>query len=424
MVEECPGSTRLRLGSLCPVGFFLGTSCGCNDEDSVRMECFRNSNHPAPGTNDSYGICGCNTFWGFTGDTCYEEGKLSNVMTYVASVVLVLQVTLLFHCIYVARKSVNSLAELKAWSAKTSTCCLIVCSAMGQVLWNIGMVLTFTRSINVEIWEKRVKIAAPTLTASCFLLGALNISVMWIELARRTKKMKRARSNIRRYRIVVNLLGLACATVIIIFSALRKTQISAIVTIFIFFVLSATFMIGSRRLEHLVRNTALKTRGRVAIQWARKTSYRFSIASFFYVLIAGTYAFGTQKQNGWLMNISMQLLLVTVAILSYIVMWYIRQTMTRVGKRELARGMSRSGKGLGISKTSSKFLSRFGKSKPKNTSAATSTHIVSTPPRSVGAPATGDSGGEGENIERIAPPKVSVIELTSLPRPPPSVERV
>ena len=357
---DCPPPGR-RKGDLCPVGKFnIENTCGCGFVNQFELECIRHENGNHPGTNSSWGVCKCNIFWGFKGPTCEVKGTLTNVMLWMSSLVLFFQVLLLLHALIVSVRAIPSVKALIKWSAKTSTCCCLVTSCAGQVAWGIGMVVSYGRFVPLSMWENSLKMVAPTMTAAFFILGTLNVSVMWIELARRTRRMKRASSNIKRYRFAVNAFGFLSGVTLVTFAILRKTHVAAVFTIICFIAMAASFLIGSKSLESIVKKTGTRARGIIAIQWARKCAVRFSIGAFAYVVVAAMYAYGGQKQNGWTMAINMNFLLIVVGLLVYTILWYIRMTDTKRGRRELARGLSQGKFLTSRSKKSSSFLSMLG----------------------------------------------------------------
>lgn len=358
--------------------------CGCTDNQRYLSHCNADKN-----------VCECFMFWGFEEENglCAKATTLSRSFCAVSGVSGVIEFILFLWAVKTTITVVSSWKTLKAWNARTSTLVFLCCCTFFHVLWHFGELLVYCQIATVTSWERGFRYVSNIGLGFFFVFASLNVSVMWLQVARRTKHMKKGGTNVRKYRHRILFFGLTQGTVLIVCTALGLSQIASIFTVFTLLMLAIIYCYGAYQLKNASRmsKSSKGGKGHSAIVKVIKTSYAFSAFAGFYIICAVLYTLGNSSNNGLLMSTAIEGLLASVAAIEILLMLYVRSTSKKTTKEKGSTYVPDSqfaSRSAGGTQNSSKFNSIFTESSSSSAKRPESSRQVAlsvdhTPPLAV-----------------------------------------
>ena len=136
--------------------------------------------------------CTCYAFFGFHGNTtCLDNSigaanfvKTVGLVMYLICGVLV--VYNMYNCFYIIAKFIKA-KRFKLSKSPIQTVVFLAVALPGFAVWTIGYILTYARLDNSLVFERDIKSIVIAIGGGFGMMGILNISIMWMNMASRSK---------------------------------------------------------------------------------------------------------------------------------------------------------------------------------------------------------------------------------------------
>jgi len=240
--------------------------CSTDFECPSTKICYSNATWIANKTFDS--TCLCSTWYGWEGPNCDQLG-ISNFFQIIlgAMTIVMCTISLLVVSMNLIRLRINR-RDIKLFNASNTTAMLAIPALISFIGWrSVIIAMAFSPELNDvavyddgEKYHKYAKIERGFLTPAILLavLTALNVSLMWIEIAENSKTLrKKMSSRYSKYKITIYVFEVLFALIVgtLVLTGLTSLAFMAAIP-FLGFIL-VSYLIGVTKMTNLIRGSIL-----------------------------------------------------------------------------------------------------------------------------------------------------------------------
>ena len=238
--------------------------------------------------------CNCYSFFGFHGNnTCLDStDSEANAIKFIGLFMYILIGVWVFyntwHCYYIAYRF-RKAKRFNISKSPIQTIIFLGIALPGFAIWTAGYIMTFARLDNNMVFERSIKGPAIAVGGGFGVLGILNISIMWMNMASRSKKLtallsKGTAGHIKVAKAVVRGYAFFFLVTTFLTLTLGLTQLGAMSSMLAQVLIAVFFLVGGRQMSKVLSKIDEK---KGAAVWA--AAKKISFASFIYLIGVGLY---------------------------------------------------------------------------------------------------------------------------------------
>lgn len=313
-------------------------SAECSPDTEIAVESPDWKNECTGGQPDSQFFCienqcQCLEFFGREGPDCLERNAVSTLLMVLSALNGCFLLGLLCRwCIHFQLlRSVNK-KSCKA-DVQLTFGCFQLASFIGGLIWCVAYFLGGSGVGDLRTVNTTVKRVGITITGTFSVCAWLNISLMWIEMAKASKQLKQGGQNLDRFKNMV--IGLSVLFAVVNVALMNiNTNYAGYWSIIYVFGICITYKIGSRKLSQVLLNSKVPgSKEKVAA--ITGTSNKLCIFLVLYVI--GGIAFGVGR-SAWIKVVAANSMVVFCLLAHLVAQAYtLRLTRSRVGKSSTHR---------------------------------------------------------------------------------------
>ena len=187
----------------------------------------------------------------------------------------------------------------------------------------------------VLVWEHFFRYVSNIGLGVFFVFASLNVSLMWIQVARRTKHMQKAGTNVGRWRTFVLVFGTLQGLVLLITTIFGMSDIASGLTILTLVIITIIYWVGAYKLSRAARLAVRgnkKSKGASAIRRVIYTALGIGVCALIYIAGAGLYVLNYSANDGVVLAAGVQMLLFSVTGCEILILKYVRSTSKKTTK--------------------------------------------------------------------------------------------